>query len=95
MEHHVYFWLKEEADRSSFEEGLDLLRGIEEISSFHWGKPAPTEIRPVSDQSWSYALSLKFSSIEAHDVYQAHPLHDEFIDTYKSYWDRVLVMDVG
>lgn len=95
MEHHVYFWLKEESDRNDFEERLVELDRIEQIQRFHWGPPAPTEERPVSDQSWDYALSLNFATLEDHDAYQVHPLHDEFVEACKSMWTRVLVMDVG
>ena len=95
MEHHVYFWLKDETDRKVFEERLEDLRRIEQIQGFHWGAPAATEERPVTDHSWDYALSLKFDSLEDHDAYQVHPYHDEFVDTCKSMWTRVLVMDVA
>ncbi|BDS06641.1 hypothetical protein NT6N_16810 [Oceaniferula spumae] len=99
MEHHVYFWLKEEkkneADRAAFEAGMGELLKIENIASGMWGKSAATPERPVTVKSFDYALSLKFDSLEEHNIYQDHPDHDVFVDSFKDLWDKVQVMDVG
>jgi len=100
MEHHVYFWLKEERlnpiDCETFEEGLKALCLSENITSSKWGKPAETSERPVTDHSWSYGISLKFDTMEAHDQYQSgDPVHDLFIESYKDWWAKVLVMDLA
>ena len=99
MEHHVYFWLKEEhkteAGIATFEKALDDLYKIKEIAGGIWGKSAATPERPVTDKSFDYALSMKFDSIEKHDAYQVDPDHDVFVDTFKSWWEKVLIMDVG
>lgn len=100
MEHHVYFWLKEERanaeDCATFEAGLEKLCTSPNISRAKWGKPAATEARPVTDHSWSYGISLAFDSMEAHDRYQsdADELHSEFVASYKDWWEKVLVMDL-
>lgn len=99
MEHHVYFWLKEEhqneADRAAFEQGLTDLLKIKLASNGRWSVPAKVEIRPVSDQSWDYALSIPFDSIADHDAYQVDPDHDVFIDSFKSLWEKVRVSDLA
>ena len=99
MEHHVYFWLKEErnnaADREAFEKGLDALLKIEHIASGMWGVSSATPERPVTDKSFDYAISLKFDSIEDHDLYQDHSGHHVFVDTFLDYWEQAKVMDVG
>lgn len=99
MEHHVYFWLKQErkneADRVVFEKGLADLFGIESVAGGIWGSSAATPERPVTDKSFDYALSLEFVSLVEHDRYQEDPAHDLFVDRFKSWWERVLVMDVG
>lgn len=100
MEHHVYFWLKEEhqndAGRASFEEGLNALCLSPHIASSHWGAPAATAERPVTDHSFDYALSLKFSSMADHDKYQeGDEVHDAFISRFKDWWSKALVMDVA
>lgn len=99
MEHHVYFWLKEEfkneTGRERMEAGLAKLVTSPNPSRAKWGKPAATEVRPVTDHSWDYGISLEFDSIEAHEKYQkADPVHEEFIKN-KEMWAKVLVMDLG
>ncbi len=100
MEHHVYFWLKSERnnedDRKCFEQGLRDLCQSTFLTSSHWGMPAQTKPRPVTDHSFAYALSLKFSSMEDHNSYQeGDPVHDAFITKFKDWWEKVLVMDVA
>jgi hypothetical protein len=99
MEHHVYFWLKEErkngADRAAFEEGLAALFRIPLVAGGRWAVPATVEIRPVVDQSWDYALSMTFAKIEDHNTYQNDPDHHVFINTFKEWWAKVLVMDLA
>ena len=75
MEHHVYFWLKEErknaADQALFEQGLADLFNIKEVAGGIWGQSADTPERPVTDKSFDYALSMSFDSMADHNVYQA------------------------
>ena len=100
MEHHVYFWLKEERqnddDRATFEAGMSKLTESETLDSGRWGKPAETPERPVTDHSWDYGLSFKFSTMADHDQYQGDdPHHMEFVETFKDWWEKVLVMDLA
>jgi len=99
MEHHVYFWLKEEyqnaADRAIFEQGLASLFEIGMVAGGRWAVPAKVVQRPVIDQSWTYALSMQFATVADHDAYQADPDHHAFIHTFKDWWARVLVMDLA
>ena len=99
MEHHVYFWLKEErkndADRAAFENGIRELAKSANVGEGTWGKPAPTAERPVTDHSWDYGLSFKFASMDAHNAYQGDdPHHDTFVASFKDWWERVLVLDL-
>lgn len=99
MDHHVYFWLKEEckgaADRAAFEQGLASLFEIDLVTGGRWSVPAPVMLRPVIDQSWDYALTMQFASVADHDAYQTAPQHQQFIDSFKDRWARVLVMDLA
>jgi hypothetical protein len=98
MEHHVYFWLKEEnqnaADRAAFEQGLRDLLKLPGITRGLWGRPAAVMPRPVIDLSWDYALSMTFPDVAAQDAYQVHPDHHVFIDSHKDKWAQVKVMDI-
>lgn len=100
MEHHVYFWLREERQdeesRSIFEAGLDALCQSVHINRYNWAKPAATAKRPVTDHSWSYAISLEFKTMADHDAYQdGDPVHDQFIADFKEWWAKVQVMDLA
>ena len=98
MQHHVYFWLKEEhknAEASAaFEKALDAVCLVPNIASGGWGVSAATPERPVTDKTFDYAIYLTFDSVEKHDAYQVHPEHDVFVDGYKHLWQSVRIMDV-
>ena len=96
MIHTVFFWLKEglsDEQVAFFEGELAKLPAIGTVASGAVGKPAPTETRPVTDNSFSYHLSLKFDSIADHDAYQIHADHDTFVANCKDLWERVVVYD--
>jgi hypothetical protein len=99
MEHHVYFWLKDEhknaEDRAAFEGGLAGLFEIPLCAGGRWAVPAPVMPRPVIDQSWDYAITMQFASVEDHDAYQVDADHNVFIERFKPFWERVLVMDLA
>ena len=98
MEHHVYFWLKEEkngaAERAEFEAALNELLEIKLIERGVWAIPAGTAVRPVSENTWHYALSMKFPSQVEHDAYQIDPDHDVFVAKFKDWWAKVMIMDL-
>ncbi len=99
MEHHVYFWLKPEfkspTERSIFEKALAGLFEIPLVEGGRWAVPAAVMPRPVIDNSWDYALSMTFRSVEDHDAYQDDADHHAFIDASKHRWEKVLVMDLA
>lgn len=99
MEHHVYFWLNEDrknsADRAAFEKGLASLFEIGLVAGGRWAVPAAVMPRPVIDQSWDYALTMQFNTVEEHDAYQVEPQHNVFIESFKDWWAKVLVMDLA
>jgi hypothetical protein len=100
MEHHVYFWMKDEcndaAGRARMEAALDELVKSQNVSKAHWGTPAPTEERPVTDHTWDYGISFHFDTMEAHEKYQkADPVHDAFSGGNKEMWAKVMVMDLA
>jgi hypothetical protein len=98
MEHHVYFWLKDErkneADRKAFEAGLDDLLKVQGLVSGFWAVPAKVMERPVIDQSWDYATSFTFESVATQDAYQEDPDHYVFINAFKDWWAKVEVRDL-
>jgi hypothetical protein len=99
MDHHVYFWLKDEfknaEHRATFEKGLDTLFEVDLAQGGRWAVPANVMLRPVVDQSWDYALTMQFDTVEAQDAYQVHPRHQDFLDAFKETWAQVQVKDLA
>ena len=96
LSHIVVFWLKDDlsdAQRSAFREGLESLKTIESAHAVYIGAPAKTGDRPVIDKSYSLALTVLFDTIQDHDAYQVHPLHQAFVRKCGPLWSRVLIYD--
>jgi hypothetical protein len=49
--------------------------------------------RPVNDRNFDVALHVVFESKAAHDAYQQHPRHLQFIAENKPNWKQVRVFD--
>lgn len=93
--HHVYFWLKEglsTEDIQKFENTVQTLLKIDVVKLGDVGKPASTD-RPVIDRSYSYSLLLVFENKEGHDIYQPHPVHENFVKECAHLWTKVLIYD--
>lgn len=94
--HTVYFWLKDdvsEEDRKTFEQALNDLAKVPSISEYYWGKPAGTEARDVTDQSFDYAINVFFDSVEDEAAYQIDPLHLKFVEAFGKIFETVKVYD--
>jgi len=94
--HHVYFWLKKDVPATAADQiiadGRSLLSKIPGVSHCWLGKPAMTP-RDVVDNSYQVGLCVILTDTAAHDVYQTHPLHLDFIGRNKANWERVRVFD--
>jgi hypothetical protein len=94
--HHVFFWLKNpgsKADRERLLAGLRTLTKIETIRGSHFGVPASTEKRDVVDNSFSVSEILFFDDVAGQNVYQAHPIHKQFVADCSHLWEKVIVYD--
>jgi hypothetical protein len=95
--HSVYFWFKADADAAvvaRFEDGLRRLGAIPDVKTAHFGKPEATPKRPVIDDSYAWGMVATFEDVAAHDRYQAHAVHDDFLREFADSWARVQVYDV-
>ena len=93
--HTVFFWLahpESQSDRDALHAGLESLKGINQITVAYVGKPADTR-RPVIDHTFDFSLTLVFADRAAHDVYQTHPVHLEFVAECAHLWNRVQIYD--
>jgi hypothetical protein len=93
--HSVYFWLRKDLSqeqRQAFRGGLESLADIRSTEALYIGSPASTD-RPVVDRSYDFALTVLLDDIQAHDAYQVDSIHRAFLESYKTYWDRVVIYD--
>lgn len=96
VRHNVYFWLDEslsEEQKASFEDGLRALFEIDVVANGTFGKAAATPERPVTQNTFDYALVLEFDSVEQHDAYQVHDEHHVFVDSFGQWFKQVRVYD--
>lgn len=96
VRHNVYFWLDPsltDEQKTSFEGGLRALFEIDVVASGSFGKAAGTPVRPVTQNSFDYALVLEFETVELHNAYQVHPEHDVFVGQFSPWFKEVRVFD--
>ena len=94
--HHVFFWLKNHDSKEDLQkliEGLRTLKKIETVRKIHIGVPASTELRPVVDGSYNASELLFFDDLAGQNIYQDHPIHQEFIKNCSHLWEKVIVYD--
>ena len=94
--HTVIFWLKNglsDEERSTFFKEVATLGTIPSVEDFHLGTPAQTPKRPVIDDTYDCAVTVVLQDLAAQDQYQIDPIHQEFIDTCSSFWERVVIYD--
>lgn len=94
--HMVYFTLKDRSP-AAVENMLAACRkyltGHTGLTFFAVGTLVPDLQRPVNQVDFDVALQTVFESREAHDAYQVHPRHLQFIEENKANWERVRVFD--
>jgi hypothetical protein len=94
--HMVYFTLKDRspaAVQKVVEACRKYLTGHPGTVFFAAGTLVPDLNRPVNQLDFDVALQLVFESREAHDAYQQHPRHIQYIEENKANWERVRVFD--
>lgn len=96
LSHDVYFSLKQPsaAGRAELVAACrKYLAGHEGVLFFSVGVRAEELARPVNDRDFDVALHITFASRAAHDAYQEHPRHKQFIAEQEKSWQRVRVFD--
>jgi hypothetical protein len=94
--HSVYFWLRPDvtpAQRKEFRGALEALAKIATVDQLHVGAPAATERSSHVDHTFSFALTVFFKDVPAHDAYQVDPLHWDFVHRHEKLWHKVVVFD--
>jgi hypothetical protein len=96
--HMVYFTLKDRSP-AAVQKVVDACRtyltGHPGTVVFAAGTVVPDLNRPVNQLDFDVPLQLIFENREAHDAYQQHPRHIQFIEENKPNWERVRVFDAN
>lgn len=94
--HVVIMWADPEIPEATEQLILGARRYLEPIPgvlNFHVGRMVPSP-RPVVEQSYQVALNLQFADKAAHDTYQSHPGHVEFVEkVFKPVVRKVVAYD--
>jgi Stress responsive A/B Barrel Domain len=96
LAHMVYFALKDrtaEGIARQLEACRKYLTGHEGTIFFAVGTRTPDLSREVNDREFDVGLHVVFRSRAAHDAYQTHPRHVQFIEENKAHWAKVRVFD--
>lgn len=96
--HMVYFTLKDRSSasiESMIADCRHFLSGHPGAVFFAVGTLVPDLARPVNQLDFDVALQLVFQDRQAHDDYQVHPRHLQFIEKNKPNWDKVRVFDAN
>jgi Stress responsive A/B Barrel Domain len=93
--HHVFFWLNNAdsaADRAALIAGLEKLAKLSVIKAHYISVPANTT-RDVVERSYAVSWLCFFDDAAAEEIYQKHPVHQQFVDSCKHLWSKVVVYD--
>ena len=94
--HNVYFALNDaspEAREALVDACERYLSGHDGVTFFAAGTRAREAKRDVNDTDFDVSLHIYFEDGAAHDVYQEHPRHKEFIAEMNANWKSVRVFD--
>jgi hypothetical protein len=92
----VYFTLRDaspEAKQKLVDACRKHLTGHEGTVFFAAGVRATEMTRDVNDQAYDVSLHVYFRDQAAHDAYQEHPRHQQFISEMNANWTSVRVFD--
>jgi hypothetical protein len=96
LAHMVYFTLKDPspaAQKKLVEDCHRFLKGIFGIDYFAVGTRVGDLSRPVNAQDFHVGLHVVFQSRNAHDDYQVHASHLQFVAENKETWQQVRIFD--
>ena len=96
LSHDVYFSLKDnspDGKKKLVAACVKYLKGHEGEIFFAAGVLAEDLKREVNDTQFDVALHIVFKDLAAHDKYQDHKRHQQFIAENKDNWKKVRVFD--
>jgi len=97
VQHFVMFWLKPQLTKTeiaAFANFFEALKPIKYIKTLNYGLAAATPVRPVTDNSFTYALTITFANLADHNAYQEDKTHLDAVEKFSNNWYRVVVHDI-
>ena len=94
--HNLFFWLPPTLDAKEVAEFTNFFEGLRKLpfqKNLQYGVPAASTPRPVLDQTYSYAVSMEFKSLEDLEAYGKLPEHLALVAKYKPFIAKMLVYD--
>ena len=97
--HHVLFWLKDNADKSSYAgvlKALQALKNAKGVKFLHIGAPSISDIdfeARATDATYTFSYLALFSSKADKEEYLKDPLHTQFINNFRDAIARVTIYD--
>jgi hypothetical protein len=96
VNHVVLVWLKPDTSpevRERIIRGSEDLVTIGQIRELQVGTAIPSE-RPIVDDSFSFAILMRFDSVEDMNAYLKDPRHVQFVDTQvKPHLQKLVIYD--
>lgn len=96
LAHTVYFSLQDrsvESVKRQVDACRKYLTGHDGVAFFGVGTLAPDLSREVNQKDFDVSLHIVFRNRAAHDAYQKHPRHVQFVEESKAHWARARVFD--
>ena len=96
LAHMVYFTLKDKSPASVERQVAACRKYLTDhpgTAYFSIGTRTPDLTREVNDREFDVSLHVIFANRAAHDTYQTHPRHVQFIAENKDHWAKARVFD--
>ncbi len=95
--HTVIFYLKKDAPKDEVEslivDSHKMLAKIPSVRGLKAGRPAERATPKVAKTDFQVGLLVRFDDADGLQTYIDHPLHTEYVEKHKKYWEKVLVYD--
>jgi len=97
--HHVFFWLRDDAGKSSYAgvlKALKALKSVKGVKFLHIGAPSISDIdfeARATDATYTFSYLALFSSKADKEEYLKDPLHTQFFNNFKDVIARVTIYD--
>jgi hypothetical protein len=95
--HTVIFYLKKDAPRGEagalIKDAHQMLTKIPTVRRLSAGRPAEKATPDVAITDFQVGLLVHFDDYKGLQTYLDHPLHTEYVQKHKKYWEKVAVYD--